>query len=133
MFIEGLGVLRFKRELFIVFLYSAAAWTVEVFTYWLMAQAMGIEINFYVVCLIMAVANFAIMAPSTSGGVGPFEFFGVGVMLLFAFEKEIAVAYIFAIHAMILLPIIVLGLVFLVTEGLDMKKLMKVKEEEKNV
>ncbi len=132
MFIEGLGVLRYKRELFTAFFYSAAAWTVEVFTYWLMAQAMGIEVNFYLVCLIMAVANFAIMAPSTSGGIGPFEFFGVGVMLLFAYEKETAVAYIFVIHAMILLPIIALGLIFFIKEGFDMRKIIKSKEVEEN-
>ena len=129
-FIEGLGVLRSKKDLFIVFFYSFLAWTIEVGTYYFIAKAMGLEINFLLVCLIMAVANFAIMAPSTSGGVGPFEFFGVGVMLLFAFSKEEATAYVVLVHAMILIPIIILGLIFMVTEGLNFKKLVKVKEEE---
>jgi len=129
-FIEGLGVLKRNRDLFAVFFYSLAAWTVEVFTYWLMAKAMNIEVNFLLVCLIMAVANFAIMVPSTAGGVGPFEFFGVGVMLLFAYPKEEAAAYIFLIHMMILLPIIILGFIFLFTEGLDFRKLIKAKEEK---
>jgi glycosyltransferase 2 family protein len=132
-FIEGLGVMRKKSDLLTVFFYSAAAWSVEVFTYWLMAQAMGVEINFLLVCLIMAVANFAIMVPSTSGGVGPFEFFGVGIMLLFSYPKETATAYVVMIHSMILLPIIVLGVFFMFREGLDFKKLLKAKEEEKNV
>ncbi|HDQ26747.1 MAG TPA: flippase-like domain-containing protein [bacterium] len=131
-FIEGFGVLRDKKDLITVFLLSFTAWTVEACTYYMMAMAMGIKISFLVVVLIMAVSNFAIMAPSTSGGVGPFEFFGVGVMLLFAFTKEQATAYVVAIHAMILLPIIVLGLVFMVIEGLSFKKLIKAKEEEEN-
>ncbi len=131
-FIEGLGVLRNKKDLIIVFLYTFFAWTVEVFTYYLMAYAIKIEINFFVVCLIMAVSNFAIMAPSTSGGVGPFEFFGVGVMLIFAYTKEVAVSYIILIHSMILLPIIFLGIIFVFTEGLNFSKLIKTKKEEEN-
>ncbi len=129
-FIEGLGVLRNKKDLLIVFLYTFFAWSVEVLTYYLMAMAMKIEINFFIVCLIMAVSNFAIMAPSTSGGVGPFEFFGVGVMLIFAYTKEIAVSYIILIHGMILLPIIFLGIIFVFTEGLNFGKLIKTKKEE---
>jgi hypothetical protein len=131
-FIEGLGVLRSKSSVFMVFFYSAIAWTIEAGTYYALAYAMGIHINFLLVCLIMAVANFAIMAPSTSGGVGPFEFFGVGIMLLFSYPKEEATAYIVIIHAMILLPIILLGLIFMMTEGLDLKKISKAKEEDAN-
>jgi len=130
-FIEGLGVLRSGSSLLTVFGISALAWTIEAGTYWMMGHAMGLDVSFLLVCLIMAVANFAIMAPSTSGGVGPFEFFGVGVMLLFGYQKEEATAYIVLIHAMILLPIILLGLAFMVTEGLDLKKIIKAQEEEK--
>ncbi|MFP4466602.1 MAG: lysylphosphatidylglycerol synthase transmembrane domain-containing protein [Candidatus Goldiibacteriota bacterium] len=131
-FIEGLGVLRSKRDFFTALFYSFAAWTIEVGTYYFMAKAMGFELNFLLVCLVMAVANFAIMAPSTSGGVGPFEFFGLGVILLFIDQKTEAAAYILIIHAMILIPIIILGIIFMFTEGMDFKKLMKVKEEEKD-
>lgn len=129
-FINGLGVLANLKDMLTVFGLSAAAWTVEVFTYWLMGKAMNLEINILLVCLIMAVANFAIMAPSTSGGVGPFEFFGVGIMLLFAYPKEQAAAYIFIVHAMILLPIIALGIIFMFSEGLSFTKIMSEKEKE---
>jgi uncharacterized protein (TIRG00374 family) len=131
-FIEGFGVLRSVKDMLIVFFFSALAWTLEVFSYYLMALAMNVRISFLLVALIMAVANFAIMAPSTSGGVGPFEFFGVGIMLLFSYPKEEATAYIIIIHAMILLPIIVLGLIFVFTEGFDFNKLIKAQEVEKN-
>jgi len=129
-FIEGFGVLKSKKDLAIVMFFSFFAWTIEASTYYLMAIAMGIEINILVVFLIMAVSNFAIMAPSTSGGVGPFEFFGVGVMLLFYNMKAAAVSYVLLIHSMILLPIIALGFVFLFTEGMNFKQLIKAKEEE---
>lgn len=131
-FIEGFGVLRNVKDMMIVFFFSAFAWTMEAFSYYFITIAMNIKMSFLLVTLIMAVANFAIMAPSTSGGVGPFEFFGVGIMLLFSYPKEEATAYIIIIHSMILLPIIFLGIVFIFTEGLDFKKLIKAKEEEKN-
>jgi len=62
--------------------------------------------------------------------VGPFEFFGVGIMLLFAYPKEEAAAYVFIVHLMILLPIIVLGMIFMFAEGLNFTKLMNEKEKE---
>lgn len=129
-FINGLGVLGNAKDVLIVFGLSAAAWTVEVFTYWLMGKAMNLEISILLLCLIMAVANFAIMMPSTPGGVGPFEFFGVGIMLLFAYPKEEAAAYVFIVHMMILIPIIILGLIFMFSEGLNFTKLMNEKEKE---
>jgi uncharacterized protein (TIRG00374 family) len=132
-FIEGLGVLGSLKDVLTVFGLSLAAWTVEVSTYWLLGKAMGLDINILLVCLIMAVANFAIMAPSTSGGVGPFEFFGVGIMMLFAYPKEEAAAYVFIVHAMILIPIIILGIIFMLAEGLNFTKLMNEKEKEEKV
>ncbi|MCE5300715.1 MAG: flippase-like domain-containing protein [Spirochaetia bacterium] len=129
-FISGLGILSDLKGIMIVFGLSLAAWTVEAFTYWLMGEAMNIHINMLLVCLIMAVANFAIMTPSTPGGVGPFEFFGVGIMLLFGFPKEQAAAYTFIVHMMILLPIIALGLIFMFREGLDFATVMKEKQKE---
>ena len=131
-FINGLGVLGSLKDVLTVFGHSFLAWTIEAFTYWLMGYAMNIQINFLLICLIMAVANFAIMVPSTSGGVGPFEFFGVAIMLLFAYPKEEAAAYVFIVHAMILFPIIILGLIFMVTEGLTFKKILTEKEKEES-
>lgn len=129
-FIEGLGVLGSLKGIMTVFGLSVAAWTVEVFTYWLMGKAMNLEINILLLCLVMAVANFAIMAPGTPGGVGPFEFFGVAIMLLFAYPKEEAAAYVFLVHIMILLPIIILGVIFMFAEGFNFSKLINEKEKE---
>ena len=131
-FINGLGVLGSLKDVAIVFGLSFFAWTVEAFTYWLLGVSMNLQINFLLICLIMSVANFAIMAPSTSGGVGPFEFFGVAIMLLFAYPKEEAAAYVFIVHAMILFPIIILGLIFMFTEGLTFKKILNEKEKEES-
>jgi uncharacterized protein (TIRG00374 family) len=129
-FINGLGVLGSLKDVMTVFGLSLFAWTVEAFTYWLMGQAMHLQISFLLICLIMAVANFAIMMPSTAGGVGPFEFFGVAIMMLFAFQKEQAAAFVFIVHMMILIPIIILGLIFMFTEGLTFKKILSEKEKE---
>jgi hypothetical protein len=132
-FIEGLGVLGNMKDVTAVLGLSLFAWTVEAFTYWLMGVAMNIQINFLLICLIMAVANFAIMVPSTSGGIGPFEFFGVGIMMLFAYPKEQAVAFVFIVHLMILIPIIILGAAFMLAEGLNFSKVISEKNKEEAV
>jgi glycosyltransferase 2 family protein len=132
-FIEGFGVLRNMGDLVKVLALSFAAWSIEAGTYYLMTAAMHIkpDVNIFLVFLIMAVANLAIMVPGVPGGVGPFELFGVGVMMLFSYPKEIAVTYVLLIHAMILIPIILLGLIFMFTEKLSFRDILNLKKEEK--
>jgi uncharacterized protein (TIRG00374 family) len=131
-FIEGFGVLRNMGDLVKVLALSFTAWSIEAGTYYMMTIAMHIkpDVNIFLVFLIMAVANLAIMVPSTSGGVGPFELFGVGVMMLFSYPKETAVTYVLLIHAMILIPIILLGLLFMFTEKVSFKDITNLKKEE---
>ena len=114
--IEGLSATA-QRDLFLGALWtSALAWGLEALMYFLVGEAFGLNVPFPVYLLIAAAANIIITAPSTSGGVGPFEWATKEVMLIYlvgANSEEVAIAYATSLHGLVLIPIAVIGLFFL--------------------
>ena len=50
---------------------------------------------------------------STAGGIGPFEFFAREVLVVFGATSAVATAYALALHALILIPVVIAGLLLL--------------------
>ena len=95
---------------------SAVAWGLEALMYFLIGEAFNLGLPFPVYLLVAAAANIIIMAPSTSGGVGPFEWAAKEVLLIYltvAGAEEIAIAFAATLHGLVLIPIALLGLFFL--------------------
>ncbi|MEE9277254.1 MAG: lysylphosphatidylglycerol synthase transmembrane domain-containing protein [Dehalococcoidia bacterium] len=112
----GLAPAKDKR-IFVAGLWtSAVAWGLEAFMYFLVGEAFGLDQPFPVYLLIAAAANIIITAPSTSGGVGPFEWAAKEVLLIFLVAEnaeEVAIAYAASLHGLVLIPMTVLGLLLL--------------------
>ncbi len=124
-FVEGLEVLKSKTELFFVLVLSLAAWGLEGVTYYLVAQAFSLEPSFASILMLMAVVNLSIMIPSLPGGLGPFEVAGIGFLRLLSVGEATAKAYVLIVHALILFPITVWGLIAMAKEGISMKQIEK--------
>ena len=115
-FISGLGALRRRRLMTAALWTSAVAWGFEALTYWLVGEGFGLDLAFPVYLLAAGAANVIITAPSTSGGIGPFEWAVKSVVLIFssgAGAEEVAIAYAAALHGLILVPVTIVGLGFL--------------------
>jgi len=72
-----------------------------------------------------AAANLAISLPSSSGGIGPFEFFAARSLELFGVAAEPASAFSIALHAALLVPITLLGLGFLWWHNLSLAEALR--------
>ncbi len=132
-FIQGLETLKSPAETFQVLLYSTAAWTCEFASYYLLALGFGLAphpVTFFTAALIMAVVNLAILIPNAPGGIGLFEFFGVALLMPLGVVKEMAVGYMFFVHAVVLIPITLMGLFYFAKEGLSFSSIQSEKERE---
>jgi hypothetical protein len=109
-FFEGLHALRNPIDLGIALLMSTASWMLEATMYFIIARAFGIDEPFYVFLLLTAAANLAIAVIASQGGVGPFELVVTETVVAFGAAKEIGAAYALGLHAILLFPIIALGL-----------------------
>jgi uncharacterized membrane protein YbhN (UPF0104 family) len=109
-FFEGLRALRNPIDLALAFAMSLGSWTLEATMYYIVALAFGIHEGFHVFLLLTAASNLAIAIVASQGGVGPFELVVSRTLVAFGAVSGEASAYALGLHAILLFPIIALGL-----------------------
>lgn len=122
-FIEGLRSLRHPDAIAWVVGTSLLCWGLETLVYACVGQAFGLNIHWGYFMMAVCAGNLALTAPSTQGGVGPFEFAVTQALLLARVNEPVAAAYAFAAHFTVLLPATLLGLYYLWTMHLSLGRL----------
>jgi glycosyltransferase 2 family protein len=116
-FLLGLKGLRSPSVLAMAAVLSLASWSIESGMYAVVGRAFGLHIGIQVYFLIAAAANLALSVVATPGGVGPFEATSQAILLLYLGTSEpakgLASAYAIALHALLLVPVIVAGFAIL--------------------
>ena len=119
-FLSGLQSLRSPYLMGLVLATSLGAWLLEATMYYMVGLSFGIGEGFAAYLMVAAAANLAITLPSTSGGIGPFELLTKETLIFLGVGSTAAVAYAIALHALLLLPVVVVGLVFLWATNLSL-------------
>jgi uncharacterized membrane protein YbhN (UPF0104 family) len=109
---------------------SVGSWALEATMYYLVARGFGIDEPFYVFLLLCAAANLAIAVVASQGGVGPFELVVSRTVVAFGAAPELADAYAIGLHAVLLFPIIVLGLYLMWSMKLTFGDILKSSERD---
>lgn len=109
-FFDGLHALRSPADLGAAWLMSLISWTLEATMYYMVARAFGINEGFHVFLLLTAAANLAIAIVASQGGIGPFELVVSKTVVAFGAAHEVGSAYAIGLHALLLFPIIAIGL-----------------------
>jgi uncharacterized membrane protein YbhN (UPF0104 family) len=104
---------------------SVLSWTLEATMYYIVALAFDIHEPFYVFLLLTAAANLAIAIIASQGGVGPFELVVKETLVAFGVAEGVASAYAIGLHALLLFPIIALGLFFIWSMKLTFGDMLK--------
>lgn len=116
-FIVGLQPLK-KPQLFpVLVVLTAIVWFIEAGVYYLVALAFGLDLGagdlWLGILFAVAASNLLTAAPSSSGGIGPFEFGAQRTLVHFGVTQATATAFALVIHATLLLPVVAAGLFFL--------------------
>ncbi|MFQ5401036.1 MAG: lysylphosphatidylglycerol synthase transmembrane domain-containing protein [Anaerolineae bacterium] len=117
-FLLGLESLRSLRNVFMIFLSSTVIWLLEVVKYWFVMHAFNFQVSFFALMLMNGVVNLATTLPSAPGYIGTFDKPGIEVLELYGVARQTATAYTLVLHAALLLPITLLGFVYMLQEGL---------------
>jgi len=136
LFIEGLGALRGAKSLAVIFVLSLIVWLADGTVFWVMGHAFGLPdllgsrtALLPAALLTMALANLVTALPSSSGGVGPFEFFAQATLAFLGVPLAVASAYAVAVHAVLILSVTSVGLGFLWWRHLPIRGLARRAEE----
>lgn len=112
-FIGGLESLRSPGILIGALCAGTVAWVLEAAMYYLVGKGFGLEGDPALYLVLAGAANLAVALPSTSGGIGPFEWATQQVMVGAQTSRGVAAAYAVALHGLLLIPVIIAGLAFL--------------------
>ena len=111
--LEGLTAVRSARDWTVIAVVSAASWALEAAMYWLVGVGMGLDLDPLLYLGVCGAANLAIAVPWTSGGIGPFELLARETTVVFGTTMVVGTAYAIALHALLLIPVVLLGLLLL--------------------
>jgi len=124
-FLTGLHSFRSPIDMFLASATSVASWLLEATMYYMVGLAFGLHLGFDIYLLICAGANLAIAVIATQGGVGPFEFVAQQTAIHFGVASGLASAYAVALHALVLLPVIAVGLYALWAINLSLGEVLR--------
>jgi uncharacterized protein (TIRG00374 family) len=127
-FLVGLVAIRRPSVLVRAAVCSIASWLIEGTMYYVVGEAFGLGVDFYVYLLIVAGANLALSILQTPGGIGPFEVATREVLVFFEVGSAAASAYALALHVLLLAPVIVVGFVLLWTTQFSFSQIMGIQK-----
>jgi uncharacterized protein (TIRG00374 family) len=115
--VTGLESLRSGRDVLVIFGVTLWVWILETVKYWLVSFAFpDLHISYVGILLMGGAVNLLTALPSLPGYIGTFE---TGIKILESIGTPLASAgsYILVLHAILLIPVTLLGMVFMGMEG----------------
>ena len=128
-FLEGLESLRSFRNVIMIFATSVVIWLLETVKYRFIMQAFDFEVTFFALMLMNGVVNLATTLPSAPGYIGTFDAPGIAVLILYGVAEATAIAYTFVLHAALWLPITLLGIYYMIREGMGWSDFSKATQQ----
>jgi uncharacterized protein (TIRG00374 family) len=128
-FAEGLHAVRRPQQLLLVFAWSFPLWLCIAVGIWLVSQAFRVDLPFVGAFLVMTLLVVGVAVP-TPGAIGGFHmFYQIGVMSFYHASKDKAVGAALVLHAVSFVPVTLLGIVFMVQEGLTLGRMRTLASE----
>ena len=123
-FMSGLAPMRTARSWFVVGGLTTLSWSFEALSCWAVGQAFGLGLDVGIYFGVCGAANLSMAAPSTSGGIGPYEYFAREVVGRFGVASATGTAYALVLHATVLAPVAIVGLLLIWRQDLGLKTLV---------
>ena len=126
-FVRGLVLLHHRRDFFRVFAMSFVVWGAELLVYLVFFEAFGIEVPLKVAIVALVFVNLSSMLPALPANALVFQVACSEALVRFGgVSKASALAYSVVLHATQILPVILLGYIFMSFLGLTWNELRHV-------
>ncbi len=112
-FVEGLGAFRARKPLLRVLWTSAAIWLADFGMYVVIGKGYGIDLGVGGYFLLEGIGNLALGVPATAAGLGSFDYLTLVSAQQLDVSSELGTPYVLTVHAMVVIPVTILGAVFL--------------------
>ena len=130
-FTQGIRLLRSSQHFIGSLIYSLVSWLTHTLVVYYLLKSFGFDLPIVAAATVMIINTLALMIPVTPGNAGTFEF---AVSTALAAFPEVgradAVLFALALHLLDLLPIAILGFIYLKFERVSISKLKEEHEDE---
>jgi len=123
--VAGLESLRSGRDVLVLFGITLWVWVLETLKYWLVSFAFDLQLPYVGILLMGGAVNLLTALPSLPGYIGTFEL-GIKVLTGIGAPPDHAGSYILVLHAILLLPVTLLGLAFMAREGIQWAEIREI-------
>ncbi len=127
-FVKGLDVVKAPRLLGMILLYSAIHWGLQPLMAYFLFKAFGLGFGMYDALFVFVLACIGVALPSTPGYVGTYHAAVMGGMVLLGLDNDSALGFAIVAHAVIYIPVTLLGLYYLSKENLSLGGIKKLEE-----
>jgi uncharacterized membrane protein YbhN (UPF0104 family) len=128
-FAVGLGAVRRPQQLLYVFAWSVPLWLSIATGIWLVSQAFTVDVPFSGSFLVMTLLVVGVAVP-TPGSIGGFhKFYQIAVTSFYHASTEKAISAAIVLHAVSFVPVTLLGIVFMLQEGLTLGRMRALASE----
>jgi len=128
--IEAFGLLRSANTLLFVVVLTFGFIAGQVLTNFFLFKAFHLNLSFGVGLFLLLAIQVANMPPSVPGKIGVFEYAVILALSLFGISKGLALSYGIMLHLVAYLPKILLGLIFISSTDISLRKNRKAQVEE---
>lgn len=112
-FVEGLGAFRGRSRLVFIFATSTLMWFADVVMFAIVGNAFHLDLELGAYFLLEGIGNLALAVPTTAAGLGSFDYLTYLTARGIDIEEDKATAYVLTMHALIVLPVTILGALLL--------------------
>ncbi|MEW5993501.1 MAG: lysylphosphatidylglycerol synthase transmembrane domain-containing protein [Candidatus Zixiibacteriota bacterium] len=130
-FTKGIELLRSSQHLLGSVALSLTSWLLHMFVIYFLFRSFGFELPLASAAAVMIINTLAIMIPITPGNAGTFEVAVSTSLLAFSIRRSDAVLFALALHILDLLPVYVLGSIFLHFEKVSIKDIKARHEDQR--
>lgn len=124
-FINGLDILKDFGALVSTTLLSLLIWLITITQSYVLFFGFGMELQFSHATILLVVIALSVMVPAAPGFVGTFHYACSVTLTLMAIEPTIAKGYAIVAHVMSMLPITIVGFLFMWWENISILELQK--------
>ena len=122
--VAGMAAFRNLGVALLAFALSCFAWSTEVTTYYLVAQAFSLALSFPETLLVSVAANLVVAVPLTPWNIGQYEVAMTELLTLIGADRVAASAFAIGSHLLVMAWIGVTGMVALWSLGLSVRELL---------
>ncbi len=122
-FTRGMELLKSSQHLLSSMLYSIISWGLHALVVYFLLLSFGLDLPFAAAAAVMIINTLAVMIPVTPGNAGTFELAVSSSLAVFAVGRTDAVLFALALHLIDLIPIFVLGYIYLHYERVSLKEI----------